>query len=432
MGGTIGRTDIVWRQSVRAELSVCEGRSTATVLLDLRKCYEYVQHMELVAGGLAHGYPLWLLRLTLSSYTWTRHIKHGSLIHGGVHARRGIIAGCATATAELKAYMYTTLSSLKVSHPEANIEVYIDNLPAEVHADKDDALVELMTDVIHDLRKTFAARLGLEVAEGKTCVVAYTEATAKRIAKLVGNNDAANYQARHLGIDYTAGKPTKQQAPNVRNQRLANAKAKTARAKTKLDQPNQRTVFFTGTLPGLTYGAEVTGPQDAVVKWVRSTAVATIPGGGKGHADTIFTLFPERDAARGMIIAALYRYSQEIWNASLNHRQFPAAVRMVDPKCIPQPVLVNGMLNVLKKHGLAQPKAAMEATRTGRVTLSNVLGPCGQPSPNGVVVATEAQDADGPSREGSAQGPHGPSAPGTITSLGKGSQENTPSARRLC
>ena len=132
----------------------------------------------------------------------------------------------------------------------------------------------------------------------------------------------------------------------MRNQRLAHAKAKTARAKTKLDQPNQRTVFFTGALPGLTYGAEVTGPQDAVVKWVRSTAVATIPGGGKGHADTIFTLFPERDAARGMITAALYRYSQEIWNASLNHEQFPAAVRMVDPKCIPQPVLVNGMLKV--------------------------------------------------------------------------------------
>ena len=94
----------------------------------------------------------------------------------------------------------------------------------------------------------------------------------------------------------------------MRNQRLANAKAKTARAKTKLDQPNQRTVFFTGTLLGLTYGAEVTGPQDGVVKWVRSAAVATIPGGGKGQADTIFTLFPERDAARGMITAAFLVY----------------------------------------------------------------------------------------------------------------------------
>ena len=66
--------------------------------------------------------------------------------------------------------MFTTLSTIMHRRPEAHIEVYIDDLPIEVHCDRDGTLVELMTDGMLDVKESFAQRLGLEVADGKTCV----------------------------------------------------------------------------------------------------------------------------------------------------------------------------------------------------------------------------------------------------------------------
>ena len=299
-GAGAGRTanDIVWRQSVRAELCTNDNRSTATVLLDLRKCYEYVQHMTLVAGGMAHGYPLWMLRLTVASYSWTRHVKQGPLIHAGVFAHRGIIAGCATATSELKAYMFTTLSNVRCRHPEANVEAYIDDLPVEAHCDKDDGLVEILTDVVLDIRVSFKNQLGLEIADGKTMVVANSADTARRIAKLVGTPEAAVAQAKHLGVDYTAGKkPTNK--GSVREARLVKGKQKTATAKAKLDKKNQLTVFHTGVLPGVAYGAEVTGPHLPTIRWARRSVAALLPGGGRGRLDALWPMFPKGDPTQG-------------------------------------------------------------------------------------------------------------------------------------
>jgi hypothetical protein len=52
-GAGEGRTvsDIVWRQSVRAEINVLKKGFSGAVLFDMIKCYEYVQHMRLVREG---------------------------------------------------------------------------------------------------------------------------------------------------------------------------------------------------------------------------------------------------------------------------------------------------------------------------------------------------------------------------------------------
>ena len=114
--------------------------------------------------------------------------------------------------------------------PEANIEVYIDDLSIEIHSDRDDALVELMADVVLDIKESLTQHPGLEDADGKTCVGAYNEVAAKRVAKpvakLVGNADAVVAQTRHLGADYTACTKSSNR-DSVQSDRLAKAKTKT-------------------------------------------------------------------------------------------------------------------------------------------------------------------------------------------------------------
>eukprot|EP00973_Karenia_brevis_P057946 8066771-Karenia_brevis.AAC.1 len=74
------------------------------------------------------------------SYTWRRHVTYNGMTHVGVKPNRGIVAGCASATTELKTYMYSVLSGVIYRHPEVNVEAYIDDLTIEAHTKNLDCL----------------------------------------------------------------------------------------------------------------------------------------------------------------------------------------------------------------------------------------------------------------------------------------------------
>eukprot|EP00973_Karenia_brevis_P055386 7700889-Karenia_brevis.AAC.1 len=110
---------------VRAEGVDATEQEALTAMYDLMKCYEHLCHARLWNEGVATRFPLTLLRVTMRSYAWGRRITLGGLIALPSFARRGIIAGCAAATSELKAYMSRRLSSLVCAHPRVSMSVYI-------------------------------------------------------------------------------------------------------------------------------------------------------------------------------------------------------------------------------------------------------------------------------------------------------------------
>ena len=71
-------------------------------LLDLVKAFDGVPWDWLVLQASVHGYNLMLLRLSLAIYALARTIRIGSCYSRLLVARRGINAGAALATVELR------------------------------------------------------------------------------------------------------------------------------------------------------------------------------------------------------------------------------------------------------------------------------------------------------------------------------------------
>ena len=103
--------DVGWRQAVRAEVARLDGKHVVIVAQDLKKCYEYIRYHILAAKAAARKFPLRLVRVTVLSYGWHRHLVHGSIIADGITAWRGVVAGCVAATRELKLCVRGALSN---------------------------------------------------------------------------------------------------------------------------------------------------------------------------------------------------------------------------------------------------------------------------------------------------------------------------------
>ena len=71
--------DVGWRQAVRAEVSKMQGKAVVVVAQDLKKCYEYIRYHILSAKAAGRKFPLRLLRLTVLSYSWSRHFVYGGV-----------------------------------------------------------------------------------------------------------------------------------------------------------------------------------------------------------------------------------------------------------------------------------------------------------------------------------------------------------------
>ncbi len=67
-----GPTDTVWRQAVKQETSVSGGGVAATLLWDLEGFFEKIDRARLMERAQSTGFPLPLLKLSLSMYASPR------------------------------------------------------------------------------------------------------------------------------------------------------------------------------------------------------------------------------------------------------------------------------------------------------------------------------------------------------------------------
>ena len=106
-GKKMGVTAAAWKQGFRAELAAESGRSVnySEALLDLVKAFDLVPHWVLIREGLALGYPLWLLRLSLATYKMKRVVRVRKVVYRLIWAFRGMTAGSGFATTEMRVAM---------------------------------------------------------------------------------------------------------------------------------------------------------------------------------------------------------------------------------------------------------------------------------------------------------------------------------------
>jgi len=149
-GTNRGATDLVWRQAFRNEVACADDEHALSVLIDLAKCYEHVKHILLAREATKLNFPMVLLRITIRAYAWARKLTLDKRVCEDVMPSRGIIAGCASATSELKAVMYRACSKVIKRNPAVNISIFIDDLTIDGQGNKG-GVTEDVVEAAHDL-----------------------------------------------------------------------------------------------------------------------------------------------------------------------------------------------------------------------------------------------------------------------------------------
>ena len=132
-GKKMGAIVVAWKQGFRGALSAEAGRTVnyCEALLDLMKAFDLVPHWVLIREGLALGYPLWLLRLSLATYKMKRVVRVRKIVSGLIWAFRGMTAGSGFATTEMRVVMINLVEKALRAHPSVTPTVFVDALAAE-------------------------------------------------------------------------------------------------------------------------------------------------------------------------------------------------------------------------------------------------------------------------------------------------------------
>ena len=131
-GPNKGAEVAAWKQAARAEVAnACNDACYAQCLLDLVKAFDRVPHHVLVREATALGYSLWILRLSLATYTSERVLRVGGGVSTPFQAKRGITAGSGLATAEMRVVMIRIVDKASQIGPVVVPTLFVDDLSAE-------------------------------------------------------------------------------------------------------------------------------------------------------------------------------------------------------------------------------------------------------------------------------------------------------------
>jgi hypothetical protein len=131
-----GTYRLVVRQLLKQEAN--PKTSLADLLWDLRKAFENISRGKLWGFGNQYKYPVDLLRISISSYRWPRHLLMGNLISRPIGPGRGIGAGSAFATYELTLYLWSTILLHTTLHPTVTLSIHVDDFSQSASGVSDD------------------------------------------------------------------------------------------------------------------------------------------------------------------------------------------------------------------------------------------------------------------------------------------------------
>ena len=193
-----------FKQASRAESANVAKAVHGMSMIDLVKCFDTVPHSVLVEEAAATGYNLWVLRLSLASYRSARTIGIGGIYSRLVRANRGITAGSAHATTELRTLLIRCLDRIDASFPDVKLTTFVDDTSAEATGTARSVTSSLKR-ATAELCSGFEA-LGMGISPTKCQVTASDMQVANEVARhLSAYNFRAVQRVKSLGIGLGAG-----------------------------------------------------------------------------------------------------------------------------------------------------------------------------------------------------------------------------------
>ncbi len=115
--------DAAWATSLTLGYAGAKGVNSATVLCDMRKCFEHARHRLVAEEARACRFPLTLARLAMAVYRLERRLVIDGHCSDAILPTRGVMAGCSAALALLEVTMVRALDDYIPRHPKVDLEL---------------------------------------------------------------------------------------------------------------------------------------------------------------------------------------------------------------------------------------------------------------------------------------------------------------------
>jgi ribonuclease HI len=307
-----GTYRLVVRQLLKLEAN--PKTSLVDLLWDLRKAFGNVSRSKLWAFGKQFNYPVDLLRVSISSYRWPRHLLMGNLISRPIGPGRGIGAGSAFATYELTLYLWSLVLAHTSLHPSVTLSIHVDDLSQSASGNND---AETASRLVASAKFVHAqlVDLGMPLADDKAQLVCTSGELAKFVHQGLGAIAGAHLDSvRRLGMDYSVssrgrGKMT------VRKNRFQKLKARMKIVKRLRKTAPAPLLFFAGVQPAVLFGIEFYQPHPKHITALTTAAAATLssrPIGVPKHV-CLLTVSASSHPRFKCISAPILRFAREVW-----------------------------------------------------------------------------------------------------------------------
>ena len=303
--------DATWRLMARQQASTkTNGKCAGDLLWDHRKAFECANRAMLWATAKRHQYPLDILRMSLSSYAWGRHLVMGELTTKQILPKRGIAAGSAFATVELSLYLWDLIVEHAVQHPSITLSIHVDDFsqstPAQGTEEVADKLVASALTLHAKLNE-----LGMPLADDKCQLITTHPLIAKGTIQGLGSlAGELSDTVKRLGVDYSLNNQNAGQ-----KKRLACLKQRLKTFKKIRKVAPAPLLYFAGAQPAALYGSELyqfTGAEMNTLVNGAASAIASHPMGVIKHM-CLLTVHIASHPLLQATAAPIMRYAREVW-----------------------------------------------------------------------------------------------------------------------
>ena len=262
-----------WKQAARAEAACTIGGHHAMVLLDLLKAFENISHIILLREAQALQYPLAILRLALATYRLARTIRIGAAVSALLQATIGITAGSAMATTEMRLTLIRPVGRALCLYKAVIPTVFVDDISSEsMHKSKDRLCHQLI-----GFNMSLCSALtedGHIISKAKSICCASSPDLGGVIRDGL-KTWGVRLQLRVVSLGAALGSGARRNAKEA-NKRLSSFSKRRSRfralSKAGINIPH---LLRTGGVAAITYGAEVLGVSNSMLRRQRQVAAST-------------------------------------------------------------------------------------------------------------------------------------------------------------
>ncbi len=281
-GEAKGAQVAAWQQAFRAEAAAQLDATYVQVLMDMVKAFERVPPAVLAREAAATGFPLQMLRLSVASYSLPRVVGIGGVFSRRIAPRRGITAGSAFATTELRCMLMRTLDAVVKLHPHASLSVYVDDIVMETTSTARRAASTIIAASLM-LCSRIEGDLGMAISTTKSCCTSSSPAAGREVAAALAHFCIAfSLRVKSLGVGLGAGV---RRCTKFLQARLHAFKARGRRfRRLRFAGASAAKVARTGATASIDYGIAVCGVSSAALLARRRAVAAAIGSEAAGRS----------------------------------------------------------------------------------------------------------------------------------------------------